>query len=145
MGVIGKCYLDIYADQTFDSLRFFTQDKREGITSIDYYVYIDNAVNLVSLNTLANNTLIKPDDADLLERYLILDNFRNELIHVDEIDSSIDLSLISSKNGDWTDFRFEADPDGGYWLAATYIPEPSVYAAILGLTSLALVLRFRRK
>ena len=142
---IGRCYLDIYADQTFDSLRFWTQAKRDGITSIDYYVYIDNAVNLVSLNTLANNTLIKPDDADLLERYLILDNFRNELIHVDAIDSSINLSLISSKNGDWTDFRFEVDPNGGYWLAATYIPEPSVYAAVLGLTSMALVLRFRRK
>ena len=137
--------MDIYADQTFDSLRFYSQDKRDGINSIDYYVYIDNAVNLVSLNTLANNTLIKPDDADLLERYLILDNFRNELIHVENIDSSIDLSLISSKNGDWTDFRFEVDPDGGYWLAATYIPEPSVYAAVLGLAALMFALRVRRR
>ena len=143
--LIGSCYLDIYADQTFDSLRFRSQDKRDDITSIDYYVYIDNAVNLISLNTLANNTLIKPADEDLLERYLILDNFRNELIHVDAIDSSIDLSLISSKDGYWTDFRFEVDPDGGYWLAATYIPEPSVYAAVLGLAALMFALRVRRR
>ena len=137
--------MDIYADQTFDSLRFLTQAKRDGINSIDYYVYIDDAVNLISLNTLANNTLIVPTDPNALERYLILDNFRNELIHVDAMDSSIDLSLISSKNGDWTDFRFEVDPDGGYWLAATYIPEPSVCAAILGLAALMFALRVRRR
>lgn len=35
---IGDCYLDIFADQTFDSLRFLAQEKRDGITSIDFNV-----------------------------------------------------------------------------------------------------------
>lgn len=142
---IGECYLDIFADQTFDSLRFLNQQKRDGITSIDFNVYIGDAVNLISLNTLSNNTLITPEE-NYLERYLIFDNFRNELIHVDSIDTTLDLSLISSADGDWVDFRFEADElNGGYWLTATYVPEPSSYAVIFGAFAMGLAFYFRRK
>ena len=142
---IGECYLDIFADQTFDSLRFLNQQKRDGITSIDFNVYIGDAVNLISLNTLSNNTLITPEE-NYLERYLIFDNFRNELIHVDSIDTTLDLSLISSADGDWVDFRFEAEElNGGYWLTATYVPEPSSYAVIFGAFAMGLAFYFRRK
>ena len=142
---IGDCYLDIFADQTFDSLRFLAQEKRDGITSIDFNVYIGDAVNLISLNTLCNNTLITPEE-NYLERYLIFDNFRNGVIHVDSIDTTLDLSLVSSADGDWVDFRFEEDElNGGYWLAATYVPEPSACAAILGAAAIALAVCFKRR
>ena len=142
---IGDCYLDIFADQTFDSLRFLAQEKCDGITSIDFNVYIGDAVNLISLNTLCNNTLITPEE-NYLERYLIFDNFRNGVIHVDSIDTTLDLSLVSSADGDWVDFRFEEDElNGGYWLAATYVPEPSACAAILGAAAIALAVCFKRR
>ena len=77
---------------------------------------------------------------------MIFDNFRNGVIHVDSIDTTLDLSLVSSADGDWVDFRFEEDElNGGYWLAATYVPEPSACAAILGAAAIALAVCFKRR
>ena len=82
-----------------------------------------------------------------MEHWLIIDNFRLELIHVDNRDSQIDFSYIKSLDGDWVDFCFVEDTNGGYWLSATQvvIPEPSLVAAFFALAALGFVCFKKRK
>lgn len=143
--LIGDCYLDINASQNFKALKFRSQAARDGITAINFNVSIGADVEYINLLTLCENTLFNPDDEALLDRYLVIDGFRNNLIHVDQKDTIIDFSLISSKDGNWKDFNFVEDVNGGYWLNATQIPEPSTYAIILGLAVFGVALIRRRK
>ena len=75
------------------------------------------------LDTLCNSTLIDTGSSDS-ERFVVIENFRNNLIHVNSQDTVIEWDRILADG--WSDFRFEEDVNGGYWLTATQaIPEPA--------------------
>ena len=141
---LGDMHLDIFVDQQFKAFRFSDNATRptENVYTADLHITIGDNVNLISMTTLANNTLWNDDTkTDICTKSIIFDKFKSGVIHVDSIDTNIDMSLISSLSGEWINFRF----DDNNYLIADLIPEPSTYAAIFGAIALALAAKRRRK
>lgn len=87
--------LEFKANQDFDSFRFVATDRpRNAIELI-----LDAAVTELNLTSLSNGTLTAANDT-----YMIIDGFRENLIHISAWNNNDDASRISSKNGDWKDF-----------------------------------------
>ncbi len=109
-------------------------------------LFIDSSVTYIELETLAGGTLGSVDESVYLTKNMVIDGFREYLIHLDSINSDDNLSLVSSKNGDWVDFTYvEDDLNGGYWLSATHvIPEPATFAALFGIFAFVMVACKRR-
>lgn len=145
----GNGYLDLYANQDFHHFNFDNTTIASHSSGIDFMtlnLYIDSSVDLIRLASLANGTLSSVDESIYLKKNMVIDGFREYLIHLDSINPDDDLSLISSKNGDWVDFKYIEDPNGGYWLSATnVVPEPAAFAWILGVFAAMAVLRRRGK
>ena len=63
-------------------------------------------------------------------------------------DDNTVFEYVKSIDGEWVNFRLEADDTGvgGYWLTAdsTVIPEPATYASILGALAIAFALMRRQ-
>lgn len=142
---LGNMYLDVYANQDFKSFRFENSptrpDEGDGIFNCDLYFYIDPSVTSITFETFANDTLWNDTTLeDICQKHLIFDGFRNGVIYIENPDSKIDFSLISSLNGDWTNFRIEDN-----YLVADYIPEPAEFAALFGILALGLALCRKRK
>lgn len=142
---LGNVYLDVYANQDFKSFRFENSptrpDEGDGIFNCDLYFYIDPSVTSITFETFANDTLWNDTTLeDICQKHLIFDGFRNGVIYIENPDSKIDFSLISSLNGDWTNFRIEDN-----YLVADYIPEPAEFAALFGILALGLALCRKRK
>lgn len=142
---LGNMYLDVYANQDFKSFRFENSptrpDEGDGIFNCDLYFYIDPSVTSITFETFANDTLWNDTTLeDICQKHLIFDGFRNGVIYIENPDSKIDYSLISSLNGDWTNFRIEDN-----YLVADYIPEPAEFAALFGILALGLALCRKRK
>ena len=142
---LGNVYLDVYANQDFKSFRFENSptrpDEGDGIFNCDLYFYIDPSVTSITFETFANDTLWNDTTLeDICQKHLIFDGFRNGVIYIENQDSKIDYSLISSLNGDWTNFRIEDN-----YLVADYIPEPAEFAALFGILALGLALCRKRK
>lgn len=133
----GNGYLELYADQDFHHFNFENTTIASHTSGIDYMtlnLYIDSSVDLIKLSSLADGTLGAVDETTYLKKNMVIDGFREYLIHLDNINSDDDLSLVSSKDGDWIDFKYIEDTvNGGYWLSATnVVPEPAMFAALLG-------------
>lgn len=143
---VGDGYLNIYANQDFRCLDYSVKAVTDTIDKITTTIFIGDDVTRINFNTLANNKLVAQAEGNM-EHWLIIDNFRLELIHVDNRDSQIDFSYIKSLDGDWVDFCFVEDTNGGYWLSATQvlIPEPSLVAAFFALAALGFVCFKKRK
>ena len=142
---LGNVYLDVYANQDFKSFRFENSptrpDEGDGIFNCDLYFYIDPSVTSITFETFANDTLWNDTTLeDICQKHLIFDGFRNGVIYIENPDSKIDFSLISSLNGDWVNFRIEDN-----YLVADYIPEPAEFAALFGILALGLALCRKRK
>ena len=142
---LGNTYLDVYANQDFKSFRFENTptrpDEGDGIFNCDLYFYIDPSVTSITFNSFANDTLWNDTTLeDICQKHLIFDGFRNGVIYIENPDSKIDYSLISSLNGDWVNFRIEDN-----YLVADYIPEPAEFAALFGILALGLALCRKRK
>lgn len=142
---LGNMYLDVYANQDFKSFRFENSptrpDEGDGIFNCDLYFYIDPSVTSITFNSFANDTLWNDTTLeDICQKHLIFDGFRNGVIYIENQDSKIDFSLISSLNGDWVNFRIEDN-----YLVADYIPEPAEFAALFGILALGLALCRKRK
>ena len=142
---LGNTYLDVYANQDFKSFRFENTptrpDEGDGIFNCDLYFYIDPSVTSITFNSFANDTLWNDTTLeDICQKHLIFDGFRNGVIYIENQDSKIDFSLISSLNGDWVNFRIEDN-----YLVADYIPEPAEFAALFGILALGLALCRKRK
>lgn len=142
---LGNTYLDVYANQDFKSFRFENTptrpDEGDGIFNCDLYFYIDPSVTSITFNSFANDTLWNDTTLeDICQKHLIFDGFRNGVIYIENPDSKIDFSLISSLNGDWTNFRIKDN-----YLVADYIPEPAEFAALFGILALGLALCRKRK
>lgn len=142
---LGNMYLDVYANQDFKSFRFENSptrpDEGDGIFNCDLYFYIDPSVTSITFETFANDTLWNDTTLeDICQKHLIFDGFRNGVIYIENPDSKIDYSLISSLNGDWVNFRIEDN-----YLVADYIPEPAEFAALFGILALGLALCRKRK
>lgn len=142
---LGNTYLDVYANQDFKSFRFENTptrpDEGDGIFNCDLYFYIDPSVTSITFETFANDTLWNDTTLeDICQKHLIFDGFRNGVIYIENPDSKIDYSLISSLNGDWVNFRIEDN-----YLVADYIPEPAEFAALFGILALGLALCRKRK
>lgn len=95
-------------------------------------IVFDAAVTEFNMTSLSNGTLNSENDAKI-----VIDGFKLNMIHFNSWNSDDDLSLVSSADGDWTDFELVSDGGTGYYLSATYIPEPSDYAAFFGVLALA--------
>ena len=140
---LGDMYLDVYTNQDFKALRFSNNTTRpnENVYTSDLYFYIDPSVTSITFETFANDTLWNDTTLeDICQKHLIFDGFRNGVIYIENPDSKIDFSLISSLNGDWTNFRIEDN-----YLVADYIPEPAEFAALFGILALGLALCRKRK
>ena len=140
---LGDMYLDVYTNQDFKALRFSNNTTRpnENVYTSDLYFYIDPSVTSITFETFANDTLWNDTTLeDICQKHLIFDGFRNGVIYIENPDSKIDYSLISSLNGDWTNFRIEDN-----YLVADYIPEPAEFAALFGILALGLALCRKRK
>lgn len=140
---LGDMYLDVYTNQDFKALRFSNNTTRpnENVYTSDLYFYIDPSVTSITFKTFANDTLWNDTTLeDICQKHLIFDGFRNGVIYIENPDSKIDYSLISSLNGDWTNFRIEDN-----YLVADYIPEPAEFAALFGILALGLALCRKRK
>ena len=140
---LGDMYLDVYTNQDFKALRFSNNTTRpnENVYTSDLYFYIDPSVTSITFETFANDTLWNDTTLeDICQKHLIFDGFRNGVIYIENQDSKIDFSLISSLNGDWTNFRIEDN-----YLVADYIPEPAEFAALFGILALGLALYRKRK
>lgn len=140
---LGDMYLDVYTNQDFKALRFSNNTTRpnENVYTSDLYFYIDPSVTSITFETFANDTLWNDTTLeDICQKHLIFDGFRNGVIYIENPDSKIDYSLISSLNGDWTNFRIEDN-----YLVADYIPEPAEFAALFGILALGLALCLKRK
>lgn len=140
---LGDMYLDVYTNQDFKALRFSNNTTRpnENVYTSDLYFYIDPSVTSITFETFANDTLWNDTTLeDICQKHLIFDGFRNGVIYIENPDSKIDFSLISSLNGDWTNFRIEDN-----YLVADYIPEPTEFAALFGILALGLALCRKRK
>lgn len=136
-------YLDVYTNQDFKALRFSNNTTRpnENVYTSDLYFYIDPSVTSITFETFANDTLWNDTTLeDICQKHLIFDGFRNGVIYIENPDSKIDYSLISSLNGDWVNFRIEDN-----YLVADYIPEPAEFAALFGILALGLALCRKRK
>lgn len=117
--------IEVNANQNLDSIRFA---KANNAVSIIF----DAAVTEFNMTSLSNGTLNSENDAKI-----VIDGFKLNMIHFNSWNSDDDLSLVSSADGDWTDFELVSDGGTGYYLSATYIPEPSDYAAFFGVLVLA--------
>ena len=140
---LGDMYLDVYTNQDFKALRFSNNTTRpnENVYTSDLYFYIDPSVTSITFETFANDTLWNDTTLeDICQKHLIFDGFRNGVIYIENPDSKIDYSLISSLNGDWVNFRIEDN-----YLVADYIPEPAEFAALFGILALGLALCRKRK
>lgn len=140
---LGDMYLDVYTNQDFKALRFSNNTTRpnENVYTSDLYFYIDPSVTSITFETFANDTLWNDTTLeDICQKHLIFDGFRNGVIYIENPDSKIDFSLISSLNGDWVNFRIEDN-----YLVADYIPEPAEFAALFGILALGLALCRKRK
>lgn len=140
---LGDMYLDVYTNQDFKALRFSNNTTRpnENVYTSDLYFYIDPSVTSITFNSFANDTLWNDTTLeDICQKHLIFDGFRNGVIYIENPDSKIDFSLISSLNGDWVNFRIEDN-----YLVADYIPEPAEFAALFGILALGLALCRKRK
>lgn len=140
---LGDMYLDVYTNQDFKALRFSNNTTRpnENVYTSDLYFYIDPSVTSITFETFANDTLWNDTTLeDICQKHLIFDGFRNGVIYIENQDSKIDFSLISSLNGDWVNFRIEDN-----YLVADYIPEPAEFAALFGILALGLALCRKRK
>lgn len=140
---LGDMYLDVYTNQDFKALRFSNNTTRpnENVYTSDLYFYIDPSVTSITFKTFANDTLWNDTTLeDICQKHLIFDGFRNGVIYIENPDSKIDYSLISSLNGDWVNFRIEDN-----YLVADYIPEPAEFAALFGILALGLALCRKRK
>lgn len=140
---LGDMYLDVYTNQDFKALRFSNNTTRpnENVYTSDLYFYIDPSVTSITFETFANDTLWNDTTLeDICQKHLIFDGFRNGVIYIENPDSKIDYSLISSLNGDWVNFRIEDN-----YLVADYIPEPAEFAALFGILTLGLALCRKRK
>ena len=140
---LGDMYLDVYTNQDFKALRFSNNTTRpnENVYTSDLYFYIDPSVTSITFETFANDTLWNDTTLeDICQKHLIFDGFRNGVIYIENPDSKIDFSLISSLHGDWTNFRIEDN-----YLVADYIPEPAEFAALFGILALGLALCRKRK
>lgn len=140
---LGDMYLDVYTNQDFKALRFSNNTTRpnENVYTSDLYFYIDPSVTSITFNSFANDTLWNDTTLeDICQKHLIFDGFRNGVIYIENPDSKIDFSLISSLNGDWVNFRIEDN-----YLVADYIPEPAEFAALFGILALGLALYRKRK
>ncbi len=143
----GNGYLELYADQSFSHFNFENTTIASHTSGIDFMtlnLYIDSSVDLIKLASLSNGTLGAVDETTYLKKNMVIDGFREYLIHIDSINHDDDLSLVSSKDGDWIDFKYIEDTvNGGYWLSATNVPEPAAFAAAFGALALAFA-AFRR-
>lgn len=140
---LGDMYLDVYTNQDFKALRFSNNTTRpnENVYTSDLYFYIDPSVTSITFETFANDTLWNDTTLeDICQKHLIFDGFRNGVIYIENPDSKIDYSLISSLNGDWVNFRIEDN-----YLVADYIPEPAEFATLFGILALGLALCRKRK
>lgn len=140
---LGDMYLDVCTNQDFKALRFSNNTTRpnENVYTSDLYFYIDPSVTSITFNSFANDTLWNDTTLeDICQKHLIFDGFRNGVIYIENPDSKIDFSLISSLNGDWVNFRIEDN-----YLVADYIPEPAEFAALFGILALGLALCRKRK
>lgn len=136
----GKNYLNVNANQT---MRYFNFVEASGYDTNTLYIKIDPFVDSIMLDTLCNSTLIDTGSSDS-ERFVVIENFRNNLIHVNSQDTVIEWDRILADG--WSDFRFEEDVNGGYWLTATQaIPEPATIAALFAAISVLCVMLRRRK
>ena len=68
---------------------------------------------MIKLSSLADGTLGAVDETTYLKKNMVIDGFREYLIHLDYINPDDDLSLVSSKDGDWIDFKYIEDTDNG--------------------------------
>ena len=144
----GNGYLELYADQDFHHFNFENTTIASHTSGIDYMtlnLYIDSSVDLIKLSSLADGTLGAVDETTYLKKNMVIDGFREYLIHLDNINPDDDLSLVSSKDGDWVDFKYIEDTvNGGYWLSATnVVPEPAMFAALLGTLAVFLAVSKR--
>ena len=145
----GNGYLELYANQQLKQFNFeYTTIAchTSGIKFMTLNLFIDSSVTYIELETLAGGTLGSVDESVYLTKNMVIDGFREYLIHLDSINPDDDLSLVSSKNGDWVDFTYvEDDLNGGYWLSATHvIPEPATFAALFGIFAFVMVACKRR-
>lgn len=133
-GNYGSMSIVLNANQDFNSFTFST-DKQYN----SYIITLNDAVTELNLTSLSNGTLNATTNG-----MIIIDGFKLNTIHFDTWADGDDLKLVSSLNGDWVDFTLVSDGGTGYYLSATYIPEPSIFAALFGFISIAVAARKRK-
>ena len=131
----GEATININADNQFNLLSF------QGLSDAAQAAYLHLNVAEGAILELSQITgLISGKNS-----YLIFDIFGNNRIKVTNI-GDVDISLISSADGNWKDFYFEQDnQSGGFWLNAIQVPEPSIYAMFLGALALGFATWRKRK
>lgn len=133
-GNYGSMSIVLNANQDFNSFTFST-DKQYN----SYIITLNDAVTELNLTSLSNGTLNATTNG-----MIIIDGFKLNTIHFDTWADGDNLKLVSSLNGDWVDFTLVSDGGTGYYLSATYIPEPSIFAALFGFISIAVAARKRK-
>ena len=133
-GNYGSMSIVLNANQDFNSFTFST-DKQYN----SYIITLNDAVTELNLTSLSNGTLNATTNG-----MIIIDGFKLNTIHFDTWADGDELKLVSSLNGDWVDFTLVSDGGTGYYLSATYIPEPSIFAALFGFISIAVAARKRK-
>jgi len=154
--------IEINANQSIDSFRFSKITDGKNCINMTYNLIFDDSVANFNLNSFTNKTWVNEIEVSedngaitytkaYYNRITISGfNFKNGVFHIENwFDEDLTTDdegnlLFSLDDANYTDLRVVSDGNGGAYLTATYIPEPSTYGFFAGILALGVVF-YRRK
>lgn len=151
--------IKINANQSLDSFRFSKGTNK----NMSYNLIFDDSVTSFNLNTFTNGTWVNEIEVSedngaitYLQAYynkIVISgfNFKNGVFHIDNwsdddlITDDAGNRLFTLDDANYTDLKVVSDGNGGAYLTATYIPEPSTYAILAGILALGIALYRKNK